>query len=104
MYRVQDHPVLGPGEKKKEVTIYFDGKPLPAFEGESIAAALTASGVRMFRRTSRLQAPRKMFCGIGQCTDCMMQVDGIPNTRTCVTRVREGMVVETQYETGEFHG
>lgn len=27
----------------------------------------------------------------------MMIVDGVPNTRTCVTLVRDGMQVETQH-------
>jgi hypothetical protein len=31
-----------------------------------------------------------------------MIVDGIPNTRTCVTPVREGMKVETQHGLGQW--
>jgi sarcosine oxidase subunit alpha len=30
----------------------------------------------------------------------MMIVDGIPNVRTCVTPVKEGMKIETQYGRG----
>ena len=45
--------------------------------------------------------PRGVFCGIGQCTDCVMVVNGQPNTRTCVTKVEEGMVIETQNKAQE---
>ncbi len=95
--RVLHHPVLGDIAEKKEVTIYFDGTPVKALEGEPIAAALMSAGYRSFRTTVKYHEPRGVFCAIGRCTDCMMIVDGKPNTRTCITPVREGMVVETQH-------
>jgi len=67
-----------------------------AYKGETIAAALIANGYKGFRYTQRFNLPRGVFCGIGQCTDCSMIVNGIPNVRTCVTRVEEGMIIETQ--------
>ncbi|WP_414144401.1 2Fe-2S iron-sulfur cluster-binding protein, partial [Absicoccus sp.] len=33
----------------------------------------------------------------GRCTDCVMVVDGKPNIRTCVTPLKAGMQVQTQY-------
>ena len=33
---------------------------------------------------------------MGVCFDCLVVVDGVPNTRACVTWVREGMVVSRQ--------
>ena len=98
--RVTDHPILEDPENQRRVTIYFDGRPLEAVEGEPIAAALLSNGVRAFRRTVRLNEPRGVFCAIGRCTDCMMIVDGQPNVRTCVTPVREGMRLESQIGLG----
>ena len=95
-YRVAEHPILPGRQERRVVTIYFDGRPIEAFEGEPVAAALMGAGVRAFRRTARRGEPRGVFCAIGRCTDCMMVVDGVPNTRTCVTPVRDGMRVETQ--------
>jgi predicted molibdopterin-dependent oxidoreductase YjgC len=93
--RISHHPVLDdlPERKKLEVTI--DGKKIEAFEGESIAAAMYAAGMRVHRTTPKNGEPRGVFCNIGRCTDCIMKVDGQPNVRTCVTRVRDGMVVES---------
>ena len=71
-------------------------KALQVLKGETIAATLLAHGVRAFRKTEKFREPRGIFCGIGQCTDCIMTVDGKANVRTCVTRVKPGMVVETQ--------
>ena len=93
--RIMEHPIL-PIPNKKKVTIYYNGKALPALEGEPVASALMAAGIRSMRTTPKLHEPRGIFCAIGRCTDCMMIVDGIPNTRTCVTMVYDGMRVERQ--------
>ncbi len=95
--RITDHPILGPEKEANTVTIYFEGRPIQAKEGEPIAAALMNAGVRAFRTTQLRHEPRGLFCAMGRCSDCMMIVDGQPNTRTCVTPVREGMTVEVQH-------
>ena len=92
--RVVEHPILDELDTAKTVTIYFDGMP--------VAAALMNAGIRSFRLTAKKKEKRGIFCAIGRCTDCMMIVDGVPNTRTCVTRVRDGMKVRTQEGLGSF--
>lgn len=99
MRRVTEHPFLEITEEKS-LTFYFNGQPLEAKEGDTIAAALMANGIRVFRETKRRHEPRGLFCAIGQCTDCVMVVDGKPNVRTCVTLVKEGMQVEKQIGVG----
>ena len=98
--RIKDHPVLGKDARTCHVQISVNGRIVHAIEGEPIAAALLAAGIRQFRRTLKYGTPRGVFCAIGRCTDCIMTVDGTPNVRTCVTPVRNGMVIETQ----EGHG
>lgn len=95
LFRIKEHPVLEIPEVRK-FNIFYNGEPLEAYEGETVAATLLAHGVKAFRRTERFHEPRGIFCGIGQCTDCIMEVDGKPNVRTCVTLVHPGMVVRTQ--------
>lgn len=100
--RITKHPILGDIEQRRMVKIYVDGTELVAFEGEMIAAALMAAGIKTFRYTKRRHSPRGVFCGIGRCTDCIMTVNGVPNVRTCVTPVEEGMVIKTQHGYGEW--
>lgn len=102
MQRVEHHPILGEKPEKKQVTIYVDGTPYPAEEGEMIAAALMANGIATFRYTAKMHKPRSIFCGIGKCTDCIMTVNGKPNVRTCVTPVEDGMRIQTQVGTGAW--
>ena len=82
------------GERGPAITITVDGVPLPAYEGETIAGALLASGRRAWRHTRHGQ-PRGLYCGIGLCFDCLVTANGTPNLRACLTPVTAGMVVET---------
>ena len=79
----------------RSVSLTLDGRPATAFEGESVAALLFAEGHRAIR-TTRGGAPRGVYCGMGVCFECLVVVDGVPNTRACVTWVREGMDVRRQ--------
>lgn len=98
--RVTQHPILGPQEAKASITVTVDGKPYLAVPGEVIAAVLMANGVMVHRHTAKRHEPRGVYCGIGQCTDCVMTVNGRPNVRTCITPVEEGMRIETQEGSG----
>ncbi len=100
--RVINHPILGKDERKKKVIIYVDDKPISAIQGEPILAALLAQGIRVNHITKKMKEPRGLYCGIGRCTDCVMIVNGIPNVRTCVTFVEEGMRIETQEGLGQW--
>lgn len=100
--RVIEHPILGTADAQRTVTITVDGRPIEALEGEPILAALLAKGIRVNRITKKNHEPRGLFCGIGRCTDCVMVVNGVPNVRTCVTPVAEGMIIETQQGLGRW--
>jgi len=101
--RVINHPILGSiGGSLNYVKIRVDDETIEAIEGEPIAAALMAAGKKKFRSTVKYHHPRGVFCAIGRCTDCAMTVNGVPNVRTCVTRVREGTIIETQDGLGKW--
>ncbi|WP_263141010.1 FAD-dependent oxidoreductase [Pseudomonas sp. RIT-PI-AD] len=68
------------------IPITFEGQVLYARRGESLAAALIAGGVRHFRET-RNGACRGLFCGMGVCQECLVEIDGRPNQRACMTKV-----------------
>ncbi|WP_285028575.1 (2Fe-2S)-binding protein [Plantibacter sp. ME-Dv--P-122b] len=82
-------------ERGTRVDFTIDGQAARAYEGESVSAAVMAARDLGLRRTEHDQ-PRGYFCGMGVCFECVMVVDGVPNTRSCVTWVSEGMVVEHQ--------
>ncbi|HEX9436304.1 MAG TPA: (2Fe-2S)-binding protein [Candidatus Limnocylindria bacterium] len=73
----------------------FDGRELPAHEGEPIAAALLANGIRVIRSQLATGAPRGLYCGIGHCFECIATVNGVPGLRTCLTPVQDGMDVSS---------
>jgi len=78
----------------REIWISVDGSPLPAYEGETIAAALLAAGELTLRHTDKGGQPCGVFCGVGLCHECRVTVNGVPNVRACLTPVAPGMVVE----------
>jgi len=97
--RIQSHPILTfPWEKK--ITFSFDGKKITGFTEDSIASAIHAAGITTFSHSLRYNRPRGFFCGIGKCSSCLMQVNGIPNVRTCITPIQEGMTIQSQNQTG----
>ncbi len=93
--RVRDHPVLGELPRAREVTFYLDGRPLRAREGEPVAAALFASGIRLSHYAGPGRGARGPFCMIGRCTECRMLVEGRGTVLACVTPVEEGMRLRT---------
>jgi predicted molibdopterin-dependent oxidoreductase YjgC len=82
-------------ERGGALSLKLDGRTVTAYEGETVAAVLLAEGHVATRRT-RSGSPRGVYCGMGVCFDCLVVVDGVPNTRACVTWVREGMDVARQ--------
>ncbi|MBI5712261.1 MAG: (2Fe-2S)-binding protein [Chloroflexi bacterium] len=80
-------------ERGAAITIKVNGSAVSAHAGESVAAALAAAGFRAVRKTEASGSPRGLFCGMGMCYDCLATIDGIPNTRTCLAEVREGLEI-----------
>lgn len=100
--RIHTHPILDIPENRKKIMIKVDGKSITAFEGDTVAAALYAAGIKVHRTSAKYKEPRGVFCNKGRCTDCIMNINGVPNVRTCVTRVEEGMAVTSLEGTGEW--
>lgn len=77
------------------IHIDFEGRSIEARAGETVAAALTAHGIRALR-TTRTGADRGVFCGMGVCQDCLVEVDGVPNQRACLTSIDRPLRVRRQ--------
>jgi len=90
-YRIKEHPILA---VPPEPTVGFtwQGKSLQAREGETIASALFANGIRVFGHHAKDGAPQGIFCANGQCAQCSVIADGL-SVKSCMVPVKEGMVV-----------
>ena len=99
--RINEHPILD-FRRGQPITFTFDGKVMAAFDGETIAVALHAAGVRKLSHSTNKRHARGLYCAIGNCASCNMVVDGEPNVKTCVTLVKDGMCVETQVGKGKL--
>jgi D-hydroxyproline dehydrogenase subunit gamma len=80
------------------LTISVDGVPVPGLVGQSLAGVILASGTLGFRRTSHDGRPRGVFCGIGVCYDCLVDVNGLRDVRACQRHAVDGDLVVTQHD------
>jgi predicted molibdopterin-dependent oxidoreductase YjgC len=78
------------------VRITVDGAEVSCRQGDSVAAALFASGHADCRDTVVNEVPRGPYCMMGVCYDCLVTIDGAANRQACMTPVREGMRIERQ--------
>ena len=99
---IEEHPIIE-FPKKEKVKFTLDGNKMEGKKGDPIAAALVAYGVKVLSNSIKYHRPRGFFCAIGKCSSCLMKVNGIPNVRTCVTKLEEGMKIETQKGKGDFN-
>lgn len=93
--RIEKHPILE-FHKDKKITFTFNNEEIEGYEGETIAAALHGAGVKVLGKSLFLHRPRGFYCAIGNCSSCLMTVNGVANVKTCVTDLEDGMTVETQ--------
>ncbi len=89
-------------DRGSPLSFRFGGRPVEAFRGDTIGSALYAGGRRVFSRSFKYHRPRGLLCCTGQCANCMMTVDGVPNVRVCVEPVREGAAVSAQNVLGSL--
>lgn len=90
-FRIKEHPIL-PIPQRQSISFSWQGKLLSAMEGETIAAALYANGIKIFGHHHKDQSPLGIFCANGQCSQCMVIADGRP-LKACMEVVKQGMQV-----------
>ncbi|MBA7540747.1 hypothetical protein ES705_33050 [subsurface metagenome] len=84
--RIIHHQILGELPKTKWVTITVDGKKIKAREGETVAAALIAAGVKLFRYSVKISEPRSLFCTIGSSDFDTYRIDTSYNCQVSLTK------------------
>jgi D-hydroxyproline dehydrogenase subunit alpha len=78
------------GKQVDTVRFSYDGRELCAPRGVTAAGALIANGVRAWRTTRRGRRPGGLFCGIGHCHECLVDVGQAAAVRACQVEVRDG--------------
>ena len=91
-FRIEAHPILSVASRPS-VVFYWRGHAITAREGETIASALFANGVRVFGHHPKDGSPQGLFCANGQCAQCLVLADGAP-VKSCMEAVRPGMRAE----------
>lgn len=77
-----------------EVTIHIDGQPLRVAAGTSVIGALMQAG-RMCTRRSVSGEARFALCGMGQCQECRVTIDGRAHRLACQERCADAMDILT---------
>ena len=89
-------------ERGAAIRFRFDGRDIDAYEGESVAAALWASGVRAWPGEGDGGPPsRAVFCAMGICQQCALWIGGV-RVEACRTPARDGLDVRTRPRSTEI--
>jgi thioredoxin reductase len=73
---------------------FYRDRVQEARPGETVLAAISRDGLPTLERSQRYRRPRAPFCGVGQCTGCLVRVNGRPLVRSCRAVPSEGDRVE----------
>ncbi|MGH9292753.1 MAG: 2Fe-2S iron-sulfur cluster-binding protein, partial [Acidimicrobiales bacterium] len=88
-----------PGEvidRRRPLEFTWNGRRRQAFEGDTIASALLASGERVLSRSFKYHRPRGILTATFHDPGCMLQVGDEPNVRGAHRLVTAGMEVRAQ--------
>ena len=88
-----------PGEviyRSRSVDFTWNGRTVSGFEGDTIASALTAAGVRVVSRSMKYRRPRGYMSNDYWDPNGLVQVGDEPNVRSAHRLVEQGMAVEAQ--------
>ena len=77
-----------------QATVHINGQQVSVPQNCSVAAAIAHAGLSASRRSLSGQA-RAAFCGMGQCQECRVSIDGVANRLGCLTPVVDGMTIIT---------
>lgn len=94
MYPAGDDPIRP--HETTPVTVTVDGHEVTGVAGQSIAGVIMAGDQLELRRTAVGDRPRGVFCGIGVCFDCIVEVNGVQDVRACQRKAHDGDVISTR--------
>ncbi|MCP4149243.1 MAG: glycine cleavage T protein (aminomethyl transferase), partial [bacterium] len=95
MKRLENLPTLRINPAKRK-PFHYRGGVYYGVEGDTVATALYANHIRIYSRSLKYHRPRGLYSMDGECSNTMMNVDGIPNLNTEKLLLKKGMVVTEQ--------
>lgn len=96
MMRRFDHLPTLKTDAGQQIGFTYKNKRYYGVKGDTVATALFANGIKVFSRSLKYHRPRGLYCLDGECSNTMMEVDGIPNVRCENTLLKEGMIIKEQ--------
>src|SRR4051794_36021649 len=87
---------LRPDAAPRTVTVKVEGRAVQVPQGASAAAAVLLAGLSSIRDTQVIGAERAPYCLMGVCFDCLAEIDGVPNSQSCMVTVQPGMRIRRQ--------
>jgi len=78
-----------------DVLVFVDGRPVRVPAGASVVAALVLAD-QLCTRISVSGEPRFALCGMGQCQECRVTIDGVPHRLACQAQCSSGMLIHTR--------
>ncbi|MGH9105056.1 MAG: FAD-dependent oxidoreductase [Acidimicrobiales bacterium] len=89
-----------PAPSPTRVHFRFDGRDFTAPAGSTVAGALLANGQYSWGLTRSGAQPRGLFCGIGTCFDCLVDLNGARAVRACLAPLHDNDEVRTSGRVG----
>ncbi len=86
--RLKEHPIL-PIPSLQKISFTWNGSAMQALPDEMISSALFANGVKIFGKHKKDGSPQGIFCANGQCSQCMVLLNGFP-VKACMTKISAG--------------
>lgn len=74
--RIMNHPILGEWSEQIGITFRLDDQEYEAFEGETIAAALLANGIRTLRYHEDTGTPRAFIATSDTASNAALRLTG----------------------------
>lgn len=96
-----DLRIVSAFDRGEPISIIVNGEKVKAYRGESVAAALLASG-HLRLRTSPKGGARGAFCHMGACQECTVEHAGRA-VSSCQLACADGMAIELRTLTDSGH-
>ena len=81
--------------ERAPLTIYIDGQPVQALQGDTLMVAILNSGISL-RESEFGDGRRAGFCLMGACQDCWVWTEDGKRLRACSVMAREHLKISTR--------